>query len=425
MARFIKLHGQDHPLPPGVEIFRKSIRIGFTYQGRYWYETLAGEISLEAINRARIKREAITLEIQEGTFDYRRHFPDSKNAMKVNGLPKVSPNATLCDMLDEEATLVTEKKAPSTVRAELTRHVHILSFFGRRTPVRYITVEDVDRFKRQLRRTHSASTVNNTLVVLRSILKRAYQRDILLRRLDNRFENLPASETRPEEKANPLTLAEMDKLGAIKTDRIGDRDMFLFNCWVGLSVSELVALAWSDVDTSRDTWRINVRRARPREGWKVPKALGRVRTVELNDQAKAYLAAQRPRTALMPPITVDVLQRDNQTVVPEEIRPVFRNEVTDNPWHPTTLGEHFRRLCKKAEIEERGANQCRHTFASRMLTGGLPLNVLAQLLGHVGEEMIKRHYGRWIADDVNGRTARLMNLVIADMKSHRVTDEQS
>jgi integrase len=50
-----------------------------------------------------------------------------------------------------------------------------------------------------------------------------------------------------------------------------------------------------------------------------------------------------------------------------------------------------------------------------MLTAGLPMATLAQLTGHSSEAMIRRHYGKWIPDDSNGRVARLMDTLIDEL----------
>ncbi len=52
-----------------------------------------------------------------------------------------------------------------------------------------------------------------------------------------------------------------------------------------MSVSELMALAWEDVDMSKDVWLLNVNRARVNNQWKCPKEVSRVRTIELNKKA--------------------------------------------------------------------------------------------------------------------------------------------
>ena len=411
MARFVTIGGRREELPRGVEVRDGSVRISFTYRGRRYYETLYREATVETVCKAGVKRAAILLEIEGGIFDYRRHFPDSKRALQAEGFVNASPRATVGEMLEEEQRLAAERKAPSTVTSERPRHKHILAFFGAGQLVKHITAEDVERFKRQLRRRYSAKTVNNTLVALRAILKRAYHRGILERPMHDRFENLPAEETRPQREVHPLTLAELAAIEQVQ-GRDAVRMAVLFNCWTGLSLSELMALAWEDVDTRATPWRVTVRRARVDWDWKVPKERSRHRVLELNSKAQAHLSSQRPRTQLLESIGVETLQRDNLTRTPESIRPVFRR-ASGLVWDRWSFGEAFAALCRDADIEARGPNQMRHTFASRMLTAGVPPHILARLLGHTGDQMIRRHYGRWIDDDTQGQLAAVMNAAIS------------
>jgi len=411
MARILKLHNQTIELPKGVELVKDVIRIGFTYRGRYCYETMGSNITIDAIKRAGIKRAAIRLEIQEGSFNYQRHFPSSKNALKASGISQANPNLTIAQALSEEADYAKKKKAPSTLKAELPKHKYILQFFGGSSQIRHVTTEDVECFKRWLRQKVTAKTANNVLIPLRSILRRAHARTIIIVSVHDRFQGFPGADTLPQKEVLPLTLTELDKLSALP-HRPADRDMYIFNAWTGLSVSELMALAWEDVNMDKDVWLLNINRARVDNQWKCPKEVSRVRTIELNSKAQALLAEQRSRTQLYPAIDVDVLQRDNNTTKTETIRPVFRNSKSGHPWNPVSLDRCFRYLLRKADLDPRGANQTRHTFASRMLTAGLPIAILAQLMGHSGETMIRRHYARWIPDDSNGKVAKMMDTLI-------------
>ncbi|MFT5780659.1 MAG: hypothetical protein ACI9EB_000012 [Pseudomonas sp.] len=46
------------------------------------------------------------------------------------------------------------------------------------------------------------------------------------------------------------------------------------------------------------------------------------------------------------------------------------------------------------------ANNCRHTYASQLLSSGaVPLDWIADQMGHTSTAMIWRHYGKWINQD--------------------------
>jgi integrase len=54
----------------------------------------------------------------------------------------------------------------------------------------------------------------------------------------------------------------------------------------------------------------------------------------------------------------------------------------------------------EAGLRYRGVNQCRHTFASRLLTTGkYPEKWIADYLGHTSTAMLHKHYGKMIKQD--------------------------
>ncbi|MCF8721771.1 tyrosine-type recombinase/integrase [Nitrospina gracilis] len=56
--------------------------------------------------------------------------------------------------------------------------------------------------------------------------------------------------------------------------------------------------------------------------------------------------------------------------------------VDGKPIHRCWVGLAFRRLCKRAKVENFRFHDLRHDFCSRLVQAGLPLNVVADLAGH-------------------------------------------
>src|SRR5690606_17909329 len=115
-------------------------------------------------------------------------------------------------------------------------------------------------------------------------------------------------------------------------------------------------------------------RARVRDEYKKPKTRSGERTVELIQPAIEALKRQRELTMMLPPIEIEVVQTDNKTVKKEKWRPVFINTNTgepfpsDNSLRDRFLAHHLR----KCKVRYRGPKHCRHTYASQMLTLGMP-----------------------------------------------------
>jgi integrase len=62
-------------------------------------------------------------------------------------------------------------------------------------------------------------------------------------------------------------------------------------------------------------------------------------------------------------------------------------------WAKDSQKKPMRRACRAAKIKHFGFHQLRHTAASRWITLGVSLKVVAEQLGHVDTKMVERYYG--------------------------------
>lgn len=64
-----------------------------------------------------------------------------------------------------------------------------------------------------------------------------------------------------------------------------------------------------------------------------------------------------------------VTESDNKTVTKESLHFVFKNSLTGKPFTKAKdTAEFWNHHLRKAGLRQRGISQCRHTFASRLLT---------------------------------------------------------
>ena len=79
---------------------------------------------------------------------------------------------------------------------------------------------------------------------------------------------------------------------------------------------------------------------------------------------------------------------------------------------------------REAGLRHRGINQCRHTFASRLLTTGkYPEKWIANYLGHTTTAMLHKHYGKFIeADtpDLETRASEDLRLTVPSAKTNNM-----
>jgi integrase len=63
------------------------------------------------------------------------------------------------------------------------------------------------------------------------------------------------------------------------------------------------------------------------------------------------------------------------------------------PWVKDSQKKPMLRACTVAQIKRFGFHQLRHSAASRWITLGVSLKVVAEQLGHVDTKMVERYYG--------------------------------
>ena len=67
-------------------------------------------------------------------------------------------------------------------------------------------------------------------------------------------------------------------------------------------------------------------------------------------------------------------------------------------WHPSNFNRReWRRLCARAGVGLRKPKDLRDTFASHLLTLGVPLAYLAAQLGHSTPKVTVDHYARFLS----------------------------
>ena len=197
-----------------------------------------------------------------------------------------------------------------------------------------------------------AKTVNNVLAVLRKCLVLAVEWGEL--------QSLPA--TRPMRVGPaPFRYLRDDEVAAL-LDAAPDpwRTMVLVAAKTGLRYSELAGLHWDDVDLERRV--LFVQRGKVLGRIDAPKN-GRSRRVPITSDVAAALAAASARTG-----------------------PVFAHfESYRQAWRA------MHDISQAAGLERVGWHALRHTFASKLVSTGVPIRSVQELLGHQSITMTMRY----------------------------------
>lgn len=384
-------------LPTGVEMNGKQLRIWFTLNGQRCREPLDGiaKVNKASIAYADNKRRTIMTEIKEGRFDYAAHFPNSPRAVMFSGTGGPATKRTVQEGIDRWLEVQRAQKASSTVINYVSKAVHVAKKFGKRRIVD-ISKSDIALFQAQLLKQGLApKTVNDIFTIIRGVWADAFGDGILKANPLDRINNVGSDSD--SEHADPFSRDEIELIGKGDPARSPDTRMIVFNCWTGLSLSELIALAAEDVDLVAGV--VHVRRASVVGEFKVPKERTRFRVVELIDPALDLMREIVAAAQEAPCEEIKVIQRDNITIKKQKVQFLFRSSTSGLLWNGRTLSNWFTEHLKKAGVRHRGANQCRHTFASQMLSSYVPVEWVARQLGHADTTMVRKHYGRWIPND--------------------------
>lgn len=235
----------------------------------------------------------------------------------------------------------------------LKRRLNLLKdHFGKRK-LRQMTYGDIEQFKREYlaKPTHRGETrsladAHRVLTLLRSMLKVAEREDWITRSPFGRGKPLVSmADEKPRERV--LSRDEEQRLLAVCIGRKAAlRPLLICALDTGMRRGELISLKWKHVDLLSRLIHIEAFNTKTM----------RERTVPLserltNELQQLYFESEADSSGL-----------------------VFNSRG----W----IHNQLKRACKLAGIEDFRLHDCRHTCATRLVQGGLPLTECARILGH-------------------------------------------
>lgn len=216
----------------------------------------------------------------------------------------------------------------------------------------------------------SGKSINEARDVLNRIYKRAFYDEVIDQNPLSRIERYKQTKIEPK----PFSINEIEAI--LNSLPEFHRHFYEVAFFTGLRVGELLSLRWEDVDLDNDAVHIRVNITTGKE--KAPKTPGGIRKVDLH-----------PRAANA------ILQHKNSLFTSEK-----RVFVDPKDGCDYRNGDGLRKYIWKPALEKAGVAyrypyQCRHTFASMMLSEGKKPLWVAKQMGHANWGMIRKVYGRW------------------------------
>ena len=174
----------------------------------------------------------------------------------------------------------------------------------------------------------------------------------------------------PESKRSYMTIEEVRALIATPMNNEAVKSAYLFSCFCGLRVSDIVGLKWKDVFVDRGQYRLAVSMQKTKEPIYLP----------LSPEALKWMPERGDKTA--------------------------DDHVFDLP-SPSMMNILIKPWAKAAGIDKRFTfHTARHTFATMMLTLGADLYTTSKLLGHADVKMTQVY-----AKIINQKKDDAVNLV--------------
>lgn len=266
--------------------------------------------------------------------------------------------------------------------------------------LRTLSPDDVEGLLRHLA---EAGMARNSVMRVRSVavmaLKHAQRRDLVARNAAELAE-MPAGAPVAEEgrsltveqAASLLAVAEVDPLGPL----------VVAGLMLGLRPGELCGLRWCDVDLDGRT--LHVRQSRKRE-----RGLDGREVLSFGEPK----TAKSRRSLTMPAPVVAALQRQRALQARARLVVgaawidhdlVFANAI-GAPVDPSNLRRAFARLTERAGLGAWHPNELRHSACSLLSAAGVPLEHVADILGHDGTRMAARFYRHAVTPAVGAAVA--------------------
>ncbi len=360
----------------------------FRWQGMRCREQT--ELESSAANRRRLESvmDRIEFEIRQGTFDYKRYFPNSPLAATataqlavaltqvVASVPEALPTPTFGDFCDTWFTenAVRWRKSTRQMRLEMLR-THLRPRFAAKE-IASISRADVLSFRSEFAQRPgkqkgtlvSPKTVNDVIGVLKNILDEAADR------FGHTSPALRIQRLRvPRKDISPFSLDEVWTLTS--KCRLDFRPYLIVRCLTGMRTGEANGLKWTNVDFERR--QILIRETFAKGVQDGTKTDGSMREIEMSQHVFDALKVQLGMTGNL----------GGYVFCSRQGLPIDLANFTHRVWNP---------LLRLLKLTVRRPYQMRHTAATLWLAAGENPEWIARQLGHSTTEMLFRVYSRFV-----------------------------
>ena len=366
--------------------------LDFRYRGtRYREQT---DLENTPANRKKVEKflDRIETEIKLGTFDYARHFPNSKTAVRLAAATAHPVAVMVATTAASTPTAITrvrfaefaktwEQENAVQWRRSYQRTIsdivdqHLIPLWGERD-VGSLSREEILKFRSELakakgrkKETLSPRRINAIMNVMRQILNEASDRY----KFNTPFYNIKALKN-PKSDVEPFSLEEVRQI--LDNVRADFRDYYLVRFFTGMRTGEIDGLKWKYIDLERR--QILVRETfvlgEMQEG---AKTIESTRDIRMSQVVYDALVRQKGRTE----------SNSEYVFCNREGNPLDHDNITKRVWYP---------ILRHLNLKPRRPYQTRHTAATLWLAAGEAPEWIARQMGHTSTEMLFKVYSRYV-----------------------------
>jgi integrase len=353
------------------------------------------------------KIAAVDIAIERGTFDYRAHFPRGSRLHVFYPNDRGREGALLAfeayitkwqrnrsPILPDGRIIQDSDIHPSTWihDATVVRKRFVSAF--RNLRLSEVTPYHCGELRQSLiEEGLSGKTVGNIMSLLHKAFADALDEGLVERNPVLRTSSRRARRNRRERiSANPLTSSEVARFLELVPDWY--RDFYTTWFYLGWRSSEIVALRFGWIDFERQHLKLQRGRIPRMGGLEAEPKTGR-REVDCS------YAPEILRAVLRMKVRSRSVSAEDFVFTGQNSKPLDQEWLNDFVWKPTL---------RRAGIIERGQYCIRDTFISLALSSGEDPGWVAQVCG-TSEEMIFRHYRKWIPGLQVGAGKRISSLL--------------
>jgi integrase len=341
-----------------------------------------------AKNRQRMEARSVLIseEMEKGTFDYLKWFPNGNKAYQFK--TELDNKETPQTIRQYYETWKKDKVPPFVKKTRGRKYrshfeAHILPFQGDLYLHHYAVtdIRDIRLYLVEAKRLSIKTVKNIVNASLRALFRDAKAEGIIE---ENPFDELPPKwwPKRVSPPPNPFTEEQRDQIIAYFFEKYWQKwrsgCVFLFaSFWTGPRPSEFTPRRWKDYDPRTGKLGITSSRSEGEEG--ATKTENSNRTITLLTPVREYLEQIRPLDA----------RPDDYIFLNQRGKPIDQKEFAER---------HFWPALRALNIAHRDFYAVRDTFISTMLSHGEPAKRVAEHCG-TSLEMIEGSYGKYIGAD--------------------------